>query len=81
MLGKVPGLLAIEFGKALEMFKAHGHGFDLGAVVTLSKAEDFGAVCKSSSAPRVRSPFAKSLTMFDTVFFLKMLRADSTHAD
>ena len=42
MLGKVPGLLAIEFGKALEMFKAHGHGFDLGAVVTLSKPEDFG---------------------------------------
>ena len=43
MLGKVPGLLAIEFGKALEMFKAYGNGFDLGAVVTLSKPEDFGA--------------------------------------
>ena len=43
MLGKVPGLLGIEFGKALEMLKAHGHGFDLGAVVTLSKSEDFEA--------------------------------------
>ena len=43
MFGEVPRLVSIEFGKALEMFKAHGYGFDLGAVVTLSKLEDFGA--------------------------------------
>lgn len=46
MLGQIPGLLAIELGEALEFTKHLGHGFDVGAVVTMSKPEDIGVFAK-----------------------------------
>lgn len=46
MLGQIPGMLAVEFGEALEFTKPFTHGFDVGAVVTLSKPEDIGVFAK-----------------------------------